>query len=434
MVKNVKKLESNIYNIIKYIVLTIGTLFFLFIADIFVLAYIQSKDSIMDVHVEYVADCLEKNTDEYGINHYDLSQDCKDYVDAHNGFVFLLDNGGTVLWEYCMPKELPRQYTIADAVKFSRYYLQDYPVYTHITDNGIVVFGTEKGKTWKYTLTYQGATVVTYFYALPSMLIVNIAVLIAILFISVKQDHRRREMERTTWIAGVSHDIRTPLSLVIGYADEILHIAQNTGKTMIQQNMTHVSENEDGIFRRAQAIEEQAVRIKDLVTNLNTENKLTYGMGSWKKEPVLLPAVIRDTICEIVNRNIDEKYDICVSISEELEQLSVKGDKELIKRMIENLVNNSIIHNPQGCKIAVSLTKKQSPTFRKYILELSDNGCGASGEQLRRFNAKIKSNKLPEHGLGIRLVRQIAAFHHWRVQFDKSKSNGFCCRIIIPKR
>ncbi len=434
MVKNVKKLESNIYNIIKYIVLTIGTLFFLFIADIFVLAYIQSKDSIMDVHVEYVADCLEKNTDEYGINHYDLSQDCKDYVDAHNGFVFLLDNGGTVLWEYCMPKELPRQYTIADAVKFSRYYLQDYPVYTHITDNGIVVFGTEKGKTWKYTLTYQGATVVTYFYALPSMLIVNIAVLIAILFISVKQDHRRREMERTTWIAGVSHDIRTPLSLVIGYADEILHIAQNTGKTMIQQNMTHVSENEDGIFRRAQAIEEQAVRIKDLVTNLNTENKLTYGMGSWKKEPVLLPAVIRDTICEIVNRNIDEKYDICVSISEELEQLSVKGDKELIKRMIENLVNNSIIHNPQGCKIAVFLTKIRHCVSNKYILEFSDNGCGASGEQLRRFNAKIKSNKLPEHGLGIRLVRQIAAFHHWRVRFDKGESGGFCCRIIIPKR
>lgn len=38
-------------------------------------------------------------------------------------------------------------------------------------------------------------------------------------------------MERTTWIAGVSHDIRTPLSLVLGYADEILHIAEETGKS-----------------------------------------------------------------------------------------------------------------------------------------------------------------------------------------------------------
>lgn len=426
-----KKLESNIYTIIKYIVLTIGTLFFLFIADIFVLAYIQANDSKANVNAAYVADSLEKNTDETGSVTYTMTQDGISYVDAHNGFVFLLDNDGAVLWEYRMPKELPRQYTIEDAVKFSRYYLRDYPVYTHITDNGIVVLGTEKGKTWKYTLTYQGATVVTYIYALPSMLIVNVAILIAVLFVTAKHDHRRREMERTTWIAGVSHDIRTPLSLVIGYADEILHIAQESGETASDKNMTHMSENDNKIPRRAQAIEEQAVRIKNLVTNLNTENKLTYGMGSWKKEAVLLPAVIRDTICEILNRNMDKKYDIRVSISEELEQLSVKGDKELIKRLLENLINNSVIHNPEGCEIAVSLTKKQCPAFRKYTLELSDNGSGASRQQLQRFNARIKSNKLPEHGLGIRLVRQIAAFHHWHVRFQESKGGGFCCRIYL---
>ncbi len=422
-----KKLES----LIKYIVLTIGTLFFLFIADIFVLAYVQSKDSTKSVHVEYVANRLEKTTNEDGTVHYDLTQECKDYIDAHYGFVFLMDNDGIVRWEYHMPDELPRQYTVEDAVKFSRYYLQDYPVYTHVTDNGIVVLGTEKGKTWKYTLTYQGTTVITYLYVLPTMLIANTVVLILVLLITVKHDHRRYEMERTTWIAGVSHDIRTPLSLVIGYADEILHITQKNGEPTTNEKMTHVSENDDNILRRAQAIEEQVVRIKNLVTNLNTENKLTYGMGSWKKEPVLLPAVIRDTICEILNRNIDEKYDIRVSISEDLEQLTVKGDKELIKRLLENLINNSVIHNPQGCEITVSLQKCRQSVFRSYTLELSDNGCGASPNQLRRFNAQTESNKLPEHGLGIRLVRQIAAFHHWSVRFQASKEGGFCCRINL---
>lgn len=431
-----KKLESNIYNIIKYIVLTIGTLFFLFLVNIFVLAYIQENDSKENVNVEYVAENLGKSLDEGGTVYYELTQECKDYVDEHNGFVFLMDNNGSVLWEYHMPKELPRQYTIEDAVKFSRYYLQDYPVYTHITDEGIVVLGTEKGKTWRYTLTYQGTTVITYFYGLPLLLIGNIAVLILVLFITIKHDHRRREMERTTWIAGVSHDIRTPLSLVIGYADEILHdeyrhIVQEKDEKVFGKNMTDVSENNNRVFRRAQAIEEQAVHIKNLVTNLNTENKLTYGMGSWKKESILLSAVIRDTICEMLNRNMDEKYDIRVSISEELESLSVKGDKELIKRLLENLINNSVIHNPQGCVIAVSLKKKQHPALTKYTLELSDNGCGASKEQLRRFNARMKSNKLPEHGLGIRLVRQIAAFHHWRVQFKKSEEGGFCCQIFL---
>lgn len=425
-----KKPESNIYNIIKYIVLTIGTLFFLFLADIFILVLIQTNDSRSSVHVGYVAHGIEKKADEDGVAAYTMTQECRRYVDEHNGFVFLMDKDGNVLWEYRMPKELPRRYTVEDAVRFSRYYLQDHPVYTHITDFGIVVLGTEKGKTWRYTLTYQGKTVTTYIYILPLLLIGNIVLLILALSITIKHDHRRREKERTTWIAGVSHDIRTPLSLVIGYADEILHLVQDK-ETMSDEKVTDVSENDNGILRRAQAIEEQAVRIKNLVTNLNTENKLTYGMGSWKKEPVLLPAVIRDTICEMLNRNIDEKYDICVSIPEELEQLSVKGDRELIKRLLENLINNSMIHNPQGCEIAVSLMKKQHHIFSKYTLELSDNGCGASQERLRRFNARLRSNKLPEHGLGIRLVRQIAAFHHWQVRFQKSGKGGFCCRIDL---
>lgn len=400
---------------VKYIVLTIGTLFFLFMTDLFVLAYIQANDSRKNVNVTYVADGLEKRLDENGTVCYELTRECREYVDAHHGFVFLMDDGGDVLWEYRMPKELPRQYTIEDAVKFSRYYLRDYPVYTHITDDGIVVLGTEKGKTWRYTLTYQGTTVTAYIYIFPLLFIGNTAALILVLLFTVKHDHRRREMERTTWIAGVSHDIRTPLSLVIGYADEILHMAQEGS----------------GIFQRAQAVEEQAVRMKNLITNLNMENKLNFGMGSWKTEPILLPAVIRDTICEILNRNLNEKHNIDVNIPEELEQLSVKGNPELIKRMLENLINNSIIHNPQGCDIAVSLSKKQRLVQAGYLLVLSDNGCGVSHEQLRRFNTRMKTSTLPEHGLGIRLVRQIAAFHHWRIRFEENGERGFCCRIYL---
>lgn len=400
---------------VKYIVLTIGTLFFLFLTDLLALVCIQANEDKENINVAYVADGLGKRLDEDGTVCYELTQECRDYVDAHHGFVFLMNDDGDVLWEYRMPKELPRQYTIEDAVKFSRYYLQDYPVYTHITDDGILVLGTEKGKTWRYKLTYQGSTVTAYLYILPLLLIGNIAALILILLFTVKHDHRRREMEHTTWIAGVSHDIRTPLSLVIGYADEILHIAQE----------------DDDIFQRAQAIEEQAVRIKNLVTNLNMENKLTYGMGSWKMEPVLLPAVIRDTICEILNRNLNETYHISVHIPEELEQLSVKGSQELIIRMLENLINNSIIHNPQGCEITVSLSKRQRFMLAGDTLELSDNGCGVSPEQLRQFNTRMKTGKLPEHGLGIRLVRQIAAFHHWRIRFQENGEHGFCCLIYL---
>lgn len=107
----------------------------------------------------------------------------------------------------------------------------------------------------------------------------DVFALVAVTFFLVQHEQRRREKARTTWIAGVSHDVRTPLSLVIGYADEILRLADKSG----------ISESQADILKRAQVIEEQAVRIKDLVINLNMENKLTYGMGIWKKELILLP-------------------------------------------------------------------------------------------------------------------------------------------------
>lgn len=414
-----KRLE----NMTKYILISIGVLLFLLMADILVLAKIGIDESLSNVSARHVAGELEECVDETGALQYSITQEGQRYIDAHQGFAFLMNEAGDVVWEHQMPDELPRHFTITDAIRFSRYYLMDYPVYTYIMENGVVVLGTPKGTTWKYVLTFQVKTMNTYVRVFPVMLLVNLLLLTVVPFLLVKRDQRRREKERTTWIAGVSHDIRTPLSLVLGYADEILHLTQ--------EGMEGVGDASKAVSRRAQAIEEQAVRMKTLVINLNTENKLSFGMGSWKKEKLLLPAVIRDTICEILNRNMDEKYDIRVSISENLEQLYVKGDKELIKRLLENLINNAINHNPQGCEIAVALNKCRSPFLKKYILELSDNGCGVSREQLRRFHTVIKSDKLPEHGLGIRLVRQIAAFHHWRVRFYNNKNGGFCCRIQL---
>lgn len=217
----------------------------------------------------------------------------------------------------------------------------------------------------------------------------------------------------------MSHDIRTPLALSLGYADEIARMTQGT-------DLAGASSNEK-IQEKAKAIEEQSIRIRTLVMNLNTSNKLTYGMGSWKKEKLLLPALIRETVCDILNQRPDQKYDISVRITEESEQTYVKGDKELIQRVLANLVGNAMQHNPQGCAIHISLTL--CARGRRFALSVSDNGCGVSAAQLRSFGRPIKANRLPEHGLGIRLVRQIASFHHWRVRFANKPEGGFCCAM-----
>ncbi|MDE7477183.1 MAG: HAMP domain-containing histidine kinase [Lachnospiraceae bacterium] len=411
-----RKLE----NFVKIVVLTVMMIAVMLLADIFILAYLGLKadTGMLELSPAYIADQIEKSVDEQGTVQYAVSQQGKERIDAFHGFAFLIDNAGDVIWSYKLPDDVPTHYTIGEIVQFTRFYLRDYPVYTRIIDDVVLVIGMPKQTIWKYQFSFQISTMDMFMVALPVLLVMNIIVLLVGPFLIIRHDTHKREMQRTSWIAGVSHDIRTPLSLVLGYADELLHGAEN-GMCM------------EGVTERAQMIEHQAIRIKTLVTNLNTSNKLTYGMGVWHREKVLLPALIRETICDIINRNLDEKFDISVTISESLEQLYVNGDRELLKRLIENLINNAINHNPQGCEIRVRLTQQKLWIFKPIIMEISDNGCGVLKKQLKSFRTSIKSDKLPEHGLGIRLVRQIAAFHHWKVYFSNGKDGGFCCKIFM---
>ncbi|MBO5144864.1 MAG: hypothetical protein J6C19_04945 [Lachnospiraceae bacterium] len=433
-----KRLET----VTKIVLISILLCTFMLLADILALSYLALKtdDGLSQPPVSYIANQLQKTADDSGAIQYSLSQEGKDRVNEYSGFVFLMDDKGDVIWSYRLLDDIPMHFTVKQIVQFTRFYLNDYPVFTQIIDDGIVVVGTPKNSTWKYNLVFQIKTMEMFRDTLPLMIVTNIVILLIVPLLLVRHDSRRREMERTTWIAGVSHDIRTPLSLVLGYADEIVHTVSAAKLDRACESRSESSPDMGGsaafnaIADKAQIIEEQAVRIRTLVTNLNMENKLTYGMGSWRKEPLLLPAVIRNTVCEVLNRTPEDKYDISVSIPESLEQLVIRGNEELVKRMLENLMNNAVNHNPQGCEISIRLTQRRLLLFAKCSLEISDNGCGVSRKQLKSFRASVKSDKLPEHGLGIRLVRQIASFHRWSVRFYNNENGGFCCRVGICHR
>lgn len=423
-----KKVE----NFIKIVVWTNIMIAVMLVVDLLAMTYfgVRSDAGLARFSAANLSGEIGRTVNENGEICYSMSRQGTDRIDDFHGFAFILDDAGDVVWSYQLPDDVPRHFTVRDIVQFSRYYLNDYPVYSHIMEEAVLVAGMPRQTVWKYHLSFQISTVETFFALIPILLIVNIVVLLIGPFLIIRYDAHRREKQRTSWIAGVSHDIRTPLSLVLGYADELLHSARYGFEGLEGETMAaHVE-------KKAQMIEQQALRIRTLVTNLNTSNKLTYGMGVWRREKVLLPALLRESVCGMINRGIDEKYDISVLISEALEQFYVEGDRELVMRLIENLINNAINHNPQGCEITVSLTNRSLWIFKRVILEISDNGCGVSREQLRYFRSSMKLEKLPEHGLGIRLVRQIALFHRWRLQFLNDEQGGFVCRIYLrsPRR
>jgi hypothetical protein len=402
-------------NTFKYITTFTTILIILLIADIILIFTLANANQNSQAYVPVGKISNNLTLNENGT--FIFSDEGKAILSNYNAFAMYIDENGDVKWECDLPNDIPKHYSIQQVATFTKWYLNDYPIYVGKKYDGLFIVGCPKNSIWKYTLEYSTDALNAYLDYIPIMIIANLIIIFTVPFIVIKRQSHNREKQRTEWIAGISHDIRTPLALVLGNASAI---------------KAETCDTNNEISQKAAKIEKEVLAISTKIANLNMENKLTYGMGKWNRETIPLCTFIRDTICEIINSGIGEQYDFDIDIDETMETTLIKGDRELIKRMLENLIYNSINHNPKGCKISVSMEKYKR---KRCCLTIRDDGCGVTKEQLKSFRKPLfNSGQLPEHGLGIRLVRQIASVHGWRISFSDDVTGGLMCRVILTGR
>ena len=193
------------------------------------------------------------------------------------------------------------------------------------------------------------------------------------------------------------------------------------------ETISNLTEDEE-IKKKADVIEKQGIRLRTLVENLNISGKLDFGLGKFEKKEIKLSRFLRKIITEFMND--DERYEFELEIDDSLQDIQVKANENLLERAVINLIINAIRHNPECCKIEVKLYRN---IRNELILEISDNGKGVTEEFLKELNCKgyeWKTSNGP-HGLGIKIVKQVADFHRWRVEFATNKKRGFICRLIL---
>ncbi|MCR5116489.1 MAG: HAMP domain-containing histidine kinase [Lachnospiraceae bacterium] len=372
----------------------------LFIVDIAVISIINLKTmgtkGILDVRdVSQSITCVDGT--------YSLESGMEDLLDKYSSFAMLIADNGEVVWEYAKPVEVPDHYDMKDVVSFARWYLKDYPVYTWASDDGIVVLGLPKKTVWKYPLDFNMTTISGLMRSVPYIIIINAVILILLPILITKHWINLRERSRTAWIAGVSHDIRTPLSLVLASVE------------------------------KGSVAEKQCFKIRDLIGNLNTENKLDSGTGKWVDEKIALVPLLREIVCDYINSYGDE-YTFEANIDESLGDFTVNADLSLIRRMIDNLITNAVLHNDGGCTIQVTLEpiiNRSKTRISGAKLTVSDNGRGADAGKIKALNAGIKNNYLPEHGLGLRVVKEVAKKYRYPVRFSSNQGSFFKCEIYF---
>ena len=342
---------------------------------------------------------------------YRLAEEESKKLSGAQQFAMLLDNGGNILWSEFLPKELRKSYTLQDVAKFTRYYLEDYPVRTYVVPEGLLIIGQKKELIWKYTLEYKEGVIRNLIEFLPLFLLFNALILVSVPIWIQKKRAKQKEEERTEWIAGVSHDIRTPLAIVLGNAEMI----------------AATTESEE-IKDRALRIEKQGLRLRRLVENLNLFSKLSFGYGNLEKEKIQVSRFLRKTITEMRNQIEDERVQFNLDIEEDLQGLELYFNENLMERALMNLLYNAVQHNPEGCEITVKLYQDEKAHV---FLHVEDNGCGLEKAALKRLNRKNYEwePSTGQHGLGLKIVKQVISRHRWKVQFREGSQGGFLCRI-----
>ena len=261
------------------------TIFLLF-ADLLIFGIFVSRNGMPDYpDSQEIMEHLHQEKGEYRL----VEEESEKLSEAQQ-FVMLLDNGGNILWSEFLPKELQKSYTLQDVAKFTRYYLGDYPVRTYVVPEGLLIIGQKKKQIWKYTLEYNEGVIRNCIEFLPLFLFFNALILVSVPIWIQKKRARQKEEERTEWIAGVSHDIRTPLAIALGNAEMI----------------AATTESEE-IKDRALRIEKQGLRLRRLVENLNLFSKLSFGYGKLEKEEIQVSRFLRKTITEMRNQTEDER-------------------------------------------------------------------------------------------------------------------------------
>ena len=397
---------------------------------------------------------------------YILSDEMTQTLKDENAWAVYIDNDTMqVLWHTeDLPSEIPMQYTIADISSLTRGYLADYPTFTAGSESGLVVVGFPKDRYWKHMSPSWDYDFIknSPYIALP-VIGINVAVIFLIyvaantkLLRSVRpiadgiqalptkapayvkekgllsdlakdinrtadilqtqrRDLRKKEAARADWISGVSHDIRTPLSMVMGYAGQLEENPQLS----------------DDDRRKASVIRQQSVKMKNLVNDLNLVSKLEYNMQPLRLEQVNLAAVARQCAADFMNADFSGKYPLEWKAEENLPVCVITGDKNLLRRAVNNLLNNAQSHNPDGCHIMMELYMEGN----KCCIAIQDDGVGVTEEKLKKlkntphYMMNDSGADEPRHGLGLLIVQQIIKAHHGEVCFSSAVPHGL--RVVL---
>jgi len=237
----------------------------------------------------------------------------------------------------------------------------------------------------------------------------------ALLVMNDISEIKRLEKMRKEFAADVSHELKTPVTSIIGYVETL----------MADQNL-----DKDNVRKFLSVISRQSVRLGKIIEDLLTLSSLDNKPANFEKEIIPVPYLIGSSVSAC--SYIAEQRNIKIT-TECYENLELYAHPVLAEQAVSNLIDNAVKYSNYG-----SVVKVEAIAFEDYIvITVSDKGPGIPEKSLDRIFErfyrvdKSRSRELGGTGLGLAIVKNIARMHDGKVTVESKLGSGSIFNIYF---
>ena len=231
------------------------------------------------------------------------------------------------------------------------------------------------------------------------------------------EDQKVAMNKKDEFISMASHELKTPVTTLKGFAQLLLSIFEDEGNTQAVDFL--------------QRMDKQINKLTSLIADLLDASKANAGMIDYKKENFDL----NDWLKEVAEQmQLGTKTH---SINLELNRTTMlHGDRDRLSQVLSNIITNAIKYSPNADNVIVST----AVTKDSIQIKVKDFGIGIpQGQQLKLFNrffraSEVKTNTFPGLGLGLYISNEIVKRHSGRLTFESKEGKGSTFCVELPKQ
>ncbi len=360
--------------------------------------------------------------------HGEITKDAKKMLNDNDIWLIIIDENGDVTDSYKKPAKVSNHFTISDVAKFTRWYLDDYPVFTYVYNRGLLVIAYPKDYYAKIASNYfKPSSSFQIIKSIGIIFVVDLSLLFILYFYSkrkilkevkpireaikkLSQGEKIEEKDcnnlseildelvmasdiieskndsKNKWLRGVTHDIRSPLTVIMAHSEELSEIINNEKEK-----------------HKLNTIKNKAELINKILESLNTIY-LLEDKSDLTNERISLNKLIKAIVIDYIN-TCDVKMNIALPETEKF--IFVK--EVLMERLIRNIIDNSVKHNDENIIVDIILDEE--------TLIIKDNGRITKKEALH-LNSITDEYNTKENGYGILIVKKIVGIYDMDIRFD----------------